>query len=128
MSSFEFENPWTPAHQAVESSDHATLTRLLDEGADVNEVCCGMTLLMHTIELEGDSALQSGQPIDSALTAIVLAYGADPATTLDGRKTAYELARFYNHDMAIRLLDRFTTHHGRVTKLDTGGSADSDHR
>ncbi|MFC8919526.1 ankyrin repeat domain-containing protein [Streptomyces sp. NPDC057116] len=107
MSIIEFENPWTPAHQAVESSDHATLTRLLDEGADVNEVCCGMTLLMHAIDLEGDSGLQSRQPVDSALTAILLAYGADPTITLDG-ETAYDIAHRYNHGMAIRLLHRFT--------------------
>ncbi|MEU8622011.1 ankyrin repeat domain-containing protein [Streptomyces sp. NPDC048623] len=116
MNIVEIESPWTPAHQAVESSDHATLTRLLDEGADVNEVCCGMTLLTHAIELEGDSALQSGQPIDSALTAIVLAYGADPAVALDGSGSAYEMAQFYGHDMAIRLLDRFTAQHGRVAR------------
>ncbi|MFI9113271.1 ankyrin repeat domain-containing protein [Streptomyces venezuelae] len=111
MISFEIENPWTPAHQAVESSEHATLTRLLDEGADVNEVCCGMTLLMHAIELEGDSALQSGQPIDSALTAILLAYGADTAAEIDGR-TAHEFARLYDHGMAIRLLERFSNRQG----------------
>ncbi|ALO05872.1 Ankyrin repeat protein [Streptomyces venezuelae] len=114
--SFEIENPWTPAHQAVESSEHATLTRLLDEGADVNEVCCGMTLLMHAIEWEGDSALQSGNPIDSALTAIVLAYGADPAAEVNG-STAHELARLYDHAMAIRLLERFSTRQGFTARL-----------
>ncbi|MFI8828596.1 ankyrin repeat domain-containing protein [Streptomyces sp. NPDC053431] len=108
MSIVEIESPWTPAHQAVESSDHAGLTRLLDEGADVNEICCGMTLLMHAIDLEGDSALQSRQPINSALTAILLAYGADPAITLDG-ETAYDMAQRYDHGMAIRLLTRFTS-------------------
>ncbi|MFD9611112.1 ankyrin repeat domain-containing protein [Streptomyces sp. NPDC059083] len=113
---FEIESSWTPAHQAVESDDHATLTRLLDEGADVNEVCCEMTLLMHAIDQEGDSALQSGKPTDSALTAIVLAYGADPLATLEGRKSAYELAQFYDHGMAIRLLDRFTAGHGPVAE------------
>lgn len=124
VNAIEIENPWTPAHQAVESSDHATLTRLLDEGADVNEVCCRMTLLMHAIDLEADSATQSGQPVDSALTAILLAYGADPALSLNG-ETAYDMARFYHHDMAIRLLDRFTTPHGRVAGTETDGSVRS---
>ncbi|MFG2987689.1 ankyrin repeat domain-containing protein [Streptomyces sp. NPDC048258] len=101
------ESPWTPAHQAVESGDHAALTRLLDGGADPEEVCCGLTLLLHAIDVEGDGALQSGGPIDSALTAILLAYGADPTATPRG-ETPLELARYYNHDMAIRLLDRFT--------------------
>ncbi len=113
MIGFEIENPWTPAHQAVESSEPATLTRLLDEGADADEVCCGMTLLMHAIDLEGDAARQSGEPIDSALTAILLAYGADPATEINGM-TAHDLARSYDHGMALRLLDRFSN---RRTKL-----------
>ncbi|MCX4784301.1 ankyrin repeat domain-containing protein [Streptomyces sp. NBC_01264] len=103
------ENPWTPAHQAVESSDYAELTRLLDEGADVNEVCWGMTLLEHAIDLEGDSALQSGTPIDSRLTAILLAYGADPIPQPPGRMSAVDLADSYGHDIAYRLIDRITS-------------------
>ncbi|WP_284573923.1 ankyrin repeat domain-containing protein [Streptomyces sp. 2P-4] len=103
------ENPWTPAHQAVESSDHAALTRLLEEGADVNEVCCGMTLLEHAIDLEGDSALQSGAPIDSRLTVILLAYGADPRPQPPGSMSAVDLADYYGHDIAYRLIDRITS-------------------
>ncbi|MFF3653609.1 hypothetical protein ACFYXV_33845 [Streptomyces sp. NPDC002181] len=99
------ENPWTPAHQAVESSDHAELIRLLDEGADVNEVCWGMTLLEHAINLEGDSALQSGNPIDSRLTAILLAYGADPRPQPPGAEGAMHLADHYGHDIARRLIN-----------------------
>ncbi|MFI5763964.1 ankyrin repeat domain-containing protein [Streptomyces sp. NPDC051563] len=100
------ESPWTPAHQAVESSDHATLIRLLDEGADVDEVCCGMTLLEHAIDLEGDSALQSGTPVDSRLTVILLAYGADPRPQPPGTMSAMDLADYYGHDIAYRLIDR----------------------
>ncbi|MFI6150967.1 ankyrin repeat domain-containing protein [Streptomyces sp. NPDC051109] len=99
------DNLWTPAHQAVESGDHGELTRLLDAGADPEEVCCGLTLLLHAIDAEGDGALQSGGPLDSALTAILLAYGADPTATPDG-ETPRDLAASYNHEMAIRLLDR----------------------
>lgn len=100
------ESPWTPAHQAVESSEHAELTRLLDEGADVNEVCCGMTLLEHAIDLEGDSALQSGIPIDSRLTVILLAYGADPRPQPPGTMSALDLADYYGHDIVHRLINR----------------------
>nr|WP_234323387.1 ankyrin repeat domain-containing protein [Streptomyces bikiniensis] len=102
------QNPWTPAHQAVESGDLAELTRLLDAGADPEEVCCGMTLLLHAIDVEGDAALQSGKPLDTALTAILLAYGADPTATPDG-ETPRQFASSYNHHMAVRLLDRHTT-------------------
>ncbi|MFE5908237.1 ankyrin repeat domain-containing protein [Streptomyces wedmorensis] len=118
MDALEIENPWTPAHQAVESSDHTTLTRILDEGADVDEVCCQMTLLMHAIETEADVATQSGEPIDSALTAILLAYGADPHLAVNG-EAAYDWARHLGHDMATRLLDRFTTLHGPAAGTET---------
>ncbi|MEU2245040.1 ankyrin repeat domain-containing protein [Streptomyces sp. NPDC018338] len=117
MDALEIENPWTPAHQAVESSDLATLTRILDGGADVDDVCSQMTLLMHAIETEADVAIQSGESIDSALTAILLAYGADPHLAVN-RETAYDWARQLGHDMATRLLDRFTPLHGPVAGTD----------
>ncbi|MFF0423382.1 ankyrin repeat domain-containing protein [Streptomyces sp. NPDC004520] len=101
----DVENPWTPAHQAVESSDCEGLTRLLHSGVDPNEVCSGMTLLVHAIEVEGDVALQSGKPIHSALTAILLAYGADPSMELPNGFSPIKMAETYSHDMAIALLD-----------------------
>ncbi|GGR48269.1 hypothetical protein GCM10010497_59640 [Streptomyces cinereoruber] len=107
------KNPWTPAHQAVELSEHATLTRILDEGADADEVCCQMTLLMHAIDTEADVANQSGEPIDSAATAILLAYGADPHLAVNG-ETAYDWARKLRHEMAVRLIDRFSTRQAKL--------------
>jgi ankyrin repeat protein len=68
----EFEL-WTPVHRAVEANNYEELAALLDAGADPNEVCFGMTLLAHAIDLEGDSTLQSGYRRHAALTAIVLA-------------------------------------------------------
>ncbi|MFJ2729261.1 ankyrin repeat domain-containing protein [Streptomyces collinus] len=60
---------WTPAHRAVELEDAQTLARLLADGADPDEVLGVQTLLTHTLDVEGDGALQ---------TAILLAFGADP--------------------------------------------------
>lgn len=99
--------PWTPSHRAVESSDHEELAALLDAGADPNEVCFGLTLLAHAIELEGDSALQSGGRPDAALTAVVLAYGADPALVSRNGQTPMEFAEEYDHAPAQRLLRHF---------------------
>ncbi|KPI22235.1 Ankyrin [Actinobacteria bacterium OV320] len=97
---------WTPVHQAVEMSEYETLAALLDAGADPNEMCFGHTLLTHAIELEGDSHLQSGHPLNTATTAIVLAYGADPR--LPGEYgTPLQTAESYNHEPAERLLQRF---------------------
>ncbi|MEU9028699.1 ankyrin repeat domain-containing protein [Streptomyces sp. NPDC048383] len=97
----------TPMHQAVESGDQAGLTRILDEGADPNEVCCGMTLLMHAIDVEGDTALRAGVTADSRSTVILLAYGAEPlAQPRPHLMGAVDLADHYGHDIAYRLLNR----------------------
>lgn len=98
---------WTPVHQAVEMSEYETLAALLDAGADPNEMCFGHTLLTHAIELEGDSHLQSGHPLNTATTAIVLAYGADPRLPAKDGETPLHTAQLYNHEPAERLLQRF---------------------
>ncbi|MFE9498773.1 ankyrin repeat domain-containing protein [Streptomyces collinus] len=69
---------WTPAHRAVELEDAQTLARLLADGADPDEVLGVQTLLTHTLDVEGDGALQSRQPLTVHTTAILLAFGADP--------------------------------------------------
>jgi ankyrin repeat protein len=100
------ENSWTPAHQAVELDDVEALTRLLDSGTDPNEVCGGMTLLTHAIDLEGDTTLQSGQPLTVHTTAALLAHGADPQLIDPGGRTPLETAVGYDHALAVRLLER----------------------
>lgn len=69
---------WTPVHRAVAMPDYETLTGLLDSGADPDEVCFGLTLLTHAIGLEGDGHVQTNYALNTASTAILLAYGADP--------------------------------------------------
>ncbi|WP_430477272.1 ankyrin repeat domain-containing protein [Streptomyces sp. P11-1] len=100
---------WTPAHQAVEMSDYETLTVLLDAGADPNEVCFGHTLLTHAIDIEGDSHLQSGHPLNTAATAILQAYGADPRLPAEDGETPLQVAQHYDHALAERLLQRLLT-------------------
>ncbi|MFF3565308.1 hypothetical protein ACFYXS_35220 [Streptomyces sp. NPDC002574] len=72
------EDTSTPAHQAVGAEDAEILARLLGAGADPDEIDEGMTLLTRAIDVEGDSALQSGQPLTVHTTAVLLAFGADP--------------------------------------------------
>ncbi|MEV7393424.1 MULTISPECIES: ankyrin repeat domain-containing protein [unclassified Streptomyces] len=100
------ENTWTPAHQAVEDEDAATLARLLGGGVDPDEVCDNMTLLTHAIDTEADVALQSGSPLTVHTTAVLLAYGADPRLPAPDGHTPMDLALAYGHDLAVRLLQR----------------------
>ncbi|MGW2044851.1 ankyrin repeat domain-containing protein [Streptomyces sp. NPDC001858] len=105
--SVHVENLWTPAHQAIENGDPDGLARLLDSGVDPNEICCGMTLLSHAVDYEADTATQVGTEMGVTLVAILLAYGASP--NMEGSQgSALSVARGYRHEMAVRLLSRFS--------------------
>ncbi|MER7679105.1 hypothetical protein [Streptomyces sp. NPDC096934] len=96
---------WPPTLFAVEHQDVELLARLLDAGADPDEGN-GATPLTHAIETEGDVALQSGKPLTVATTAVLLAYGADPALPDAFGETPLEVAKQYDHVLAMRLLRR----------------------
>ncbi|NEB95321.1 ankyrin repeat domain-containing protein [Streptomyces bauhiniae] len=102
------ESPWTPAHQAIEDGDIDTFARLLDSGADPNEKCCGVTLLIHAIDYEADTAIQSSSDMSVAFTAVVLAYGASPHIPNEMGVPPGEFAQDYGHMLAKRLIERFS--------------------
>ena len=96
---------WPPTLFAIEHQDAELLARLLDAGADPDEGN-GATPLTHAIETEGDVALQSGEPLTVATTAVLLAYGADPVLRDGSGKTPLEVAKRHDHVLAGRLLRR----------------------
>jgi hypothetical protein len=95
----------TPAHQAVEMGEAAKLTRLLDSGVHPDEVWSGMTLLLHAIEVESDGAAQTGEPLDAACTAVLLAYGADPERRGPHGDVPRLRAFHSGHGLAVRLIE-----------------------
>ncbi|MEU1517676.1 ankyrin repeat domain-containing protein [Streptomyces sp. NPDC005811] len=101
------DSNWTPAHKAVEASDYEALTVHLSSGTDPNERCFGHTLLTHALDVEGDGHLQTGYPWNTAATAILLAYGADPQLPADNGETPMQIAEHYGHLMGQTLLKRF---------------------
>ncbi|WP_225638958.1 ankyrin repeat domain-containing protein [Streptomyces solaniscabiei] len=110
---------WTPAHKAVEMSDYETLSMLLDAGADPDEVCFGHTLLTHAIDVEGQGHVQANYPLNTASTAILLAYGADPRLPAIDGETPLQIAEYYHHEPIKRLLQRFLA----LTPAKSAGSA-----
>lgn len=97
--------PMTPAHLAVEHGHVRELTRLLDAGADPNEVWSNMTLLLHAIDVEADGVTQSGELLDAACTAVLLAYGADPERPGPDGTIPQLFAFHHGHGLAVRLLE-----------------------
>lgn len=95
---------WTPAHHAVEFEDAETLARLLADGSDPDEVFDNMTLLIHAIDVEGDGAMQSDEPLTVHTTAVLLAFGADPELAGPDGVVPMDVATRYGHDLAVKLL------------------------
>jgi hypothetical protein len=95
----------TPAHQAVELGRLDELTRLLDAGTDPNQASADMTLLLRAIDVEADGAAQTGQPIDAACTAVLLAYGADPEHPGPKGEIPRLFALHAGHGPAVRLIE-----------------------
>lgn len=96
-----------PIHLAVETDNLAELTRLLDQGLDPNELDdnSGWTPLLRAIDGEADGAVQTGNPLGAACTAVLLAYGADPQRPSWDGLTPLHLAFQSRHEMAVRLLE-----------------------
>ncbi|UVS77338.1 hypothetical protein [Actinokineospora sp. UTMC 2448] len=63
-----------------------------------------MTLLTHAIDAEGDAAAQNGTPLEVHLTAVLLAFGANPSLLDPMGRSPIEVAEDYHHDLAIKLL------------------------
>lgn len=97
----------SPLRIAVETDDLAEVTRLLDQGLDPNELddVSGWTPLLWAIDGEADGAVQTGDPLDAACTAVLLAYGADPERPSRDGLTPLHLAFQMRHEMAVRLLE-----------------------
>lgn len=95
--------------QSCRGGDYKGLTILLDAGADPNERCFGHTLLTHAIDIEGDGHRQTGHPLNTVATAILLAYGADPRLPASDGETPLQIAHSYDHEPAERLLERYLT-------------------
>ncbi|MFF9056333.1 ankyrin repeat domain-containing protein [Streptomyces erythrochromogenes] len=90
----------------MKHEDAETLARLLAAGADPNAVLGNSTLLTHAIDTEGDSTLQTGRPLTVPITAILLAFGADPQLADPDGVTPMALAKQYDHTLAVDLLRR----------------------
>ncbi|MCX5398190.1 ankyrin repeat domain-containing protein [Streptomyces sp. NBC_00102] len=97
----------SPVHLAVIQDDLAELTRLLHAGHDPDHYVGqdGWTPLIRAIDGESDGARQTGDPLDAACTAVLPAYGADPAKPSREGLTPYHLAFQSGHDLAVRLLE-----------------------
>lgn len=94
----------TPAHLAVEHENLDALKALLVGEADVEEPTSdGMTLLHHAIDVEVDSATQTGLPLQVGLTRFLAQQGAD----LDHRwnvRNPLEAALDRGHHLAAQVL------------------------
>ncbi len=92
------------AHSVIEHERVDELQRLLDAGSDVDAPTSdGMTLLHHAIDIEVDSAAQTGSPLEAELTTLLVSSGADLNHQWHG-KTPQEAATARGHDLAVAVI------------------------
>jgi hypothetical protein len=80
---------------------------LLDAGTDPNETWSNLSLLLHAIDVEADGSNQTGEPLDAACTAVLLAYGADPERLGPDGTIPRLFAFHYGHGLAVRLIETY---------------------
>jgi ankyrin repeat protein len=94
-------------HVAIEQQQIPMILRLLAAGADLNSAYAeGFTPLHHAVDLEGDSYHQTGEEeyLAGEMTALLLARGADVWAKDSSGQTPLDLARRYQHQVAVRLI------------------------
>ena len=85
---------------AIERTDVDRLRRLLDAGADIREARDGWTPLHHAVDIEVDSAAQTGGALHVDITALLVARGADPLSPDTQGVTPLESAESRGHWLA----------------------------
>jgi uncharacterized protein len=90
---------------AVELSDLKALREALAAGADVHQEKDGLTLLHYAIDVESDAHTQTDEPLHVDMTALLLAWGADPQRRSGGGSgvSAEHMAALSGHWLALEL-------------------------
>ena len=98
--------PTTPLQFAISNLEADTARRLLENGANPNEVgeLNGWTLLHFAIDAEVDQATQRQTLLSGELTCLLLDAGADASIRNRNGETPLEMARRRGHFVAARLL------------------------
>ncbi len=94
-----------PLHIAAEFSNPQIVEELIRYGADVNALdVVGSSVLVRSIDSEGDAGIQLDIPPKSDVTRILLDAGADPLLPCVDGTTPMDVARHLFHPEAERLL------------------------
>lgn len=87
--------------------DPQIVTFLLRQGIDPNESYWhDMTPLGHAVDTECQAFLQGGIPMDCRFIRPLLEAGADPTLSAADGEAAIEIARSYQYDEAVSLMER----------------------
>jgi ankyrin repeat protein len=96
----------TTLQAAVANLEARTVRRLLENGANPNEVnaVTGWTLLHYAINAELDQATQTESLLSGELTCLLLDAGADATIRDHNDETPSDMAARSGHFVAVRLL------------------------
>jgi ankyrin repeat protein len=96
----------SPLGRAIDRLDADEVSRLLAQGADVNDVDSddGWSSLHLAIDAEVDEATQAETPLTDTITRMLLAAGADRTLRTAEGETPLDMARRRGHRLAESLL------------------------
>lgn len=98
---------WSALLIAVEQMNEPLVRLLVSRGADVNLACDGWSPLHNAVDIDADSAWQAQTPAVPTMTRLLLELGAKPIGLDRSGRSAKDIAREYEFNEAIELLDRY---------------------
>jgi ankyrin repeat protein len=100
------QHSWPALFSAIEHRFIDIIRLLVQSGADINlRDESGATPLHASVDIEGDSAWQMGVPPRAEVTELLLQLGADPTARNCRGETPLDLARGYEHEEALTLIE-----------------------
>jgi ankyrin repeat protein len=96
---------WPALFSAIEHERESLIRLLVQGGADINiRLPSGYTPLHHAVDTDCDTALQMEVSPTFALTKLLLSLGADPRQKDEQGESPIDLARRYQQDALVQLL------------------------
>ena len=95
---------WNALHAAIENMQVEVVQYLLEAGADPDMLCGGIRPLHHAIDVEADTAAQTGEQLAFVLTPLLIEAGADVNGVDESGRTPLQWALDWGHQSGIELL------------------------
>jgi len=100
------ESGWNPLHMAIEWYRPKVVEAIIQAGASLEAICNGATPLCHAIDLEVDSAHNTGSDMVHVITSLLIDAGANLDSEDAMGRTPLALAQACGHFQAVEIIKK----------------------